>query len=113
MQVIVIGRSNRLASIQSSQHFASQVTSQVYWKVRFVWSLEHLNPVVAEVDDVDEALVRDGDATRTVELARLFPVAAELSKEYAVTWEDLKFIFIVRHWKRVKDPFHGHAGKPS
>jgi hypothetical protein len=48
-------------------------------------SLEHLNPVVAEVDDVDEALVRDGDATWTVELARLFPVAAELSKEYAVT----------------------------
>jgi hypothetical protein len=44
-----------------------------------------LNPVVAEVYDVDEALVRDGDATWTVELARLFPVAAELSKEYAVT----------------------------
>lgn len=49
-----------------------------------------MNPVVSEVNDVDKAIGRDGDAAGAVELSRFFARSSKLLDEDAGIGENLK-----------------------
>ena len=49
-----------------------------------------LDPVVAEIDDENEAVWCDGDAARTIELAEIFSGQSELLQEDAGAGKHLK-----------------------
>ena len=56
-----------------------------------IWShSKDLDPVVAEIDDENEAVWCDGDAARTIELAEIFSGQSELLQEDAGAGKHLK-----------------------
>ncbi len=62
-----------------------------------MFSSKNLDPVVAEVDDVNVAVGRDGEAARTVKLTGVGSVKPELGDEDAGAVENLKSRRLYKH----------------